>query len=123
MTAAPDDAAHRPIERIAEKLVADGLVASRADLEVLRACAALALYRQRSQTPGMSQILADVAHATGVPAATIKGPTRGARAVAARYAFMAQAHATGRYSLAQIGRFVHRDHSTVVYGLKRHAQR
>jgi len=71
----------------------------------------------------MADIIADVSKRTGVPVHDIKGPSRFRSIVRARHMFMTEAYETGRFSLPQIGRFLGRDHTTVLHGIRQHKSR
>jgi len=72
----------------------------------------------------MADIIADVSRRTGVPVIEIRGLSRFKSISHARQIFMAEAYATGRFSLPQIGRFLGgRDHTTILSGIRRHAER
>jgi chromosomal replication initiation ATPase DnaA len=57
-----------------------------------------------------------------VPRDLIMGVTRQADAVLARHAAMALAQRCLAYSLPRIGRLLHRDHTTVLHGVRRIAR-
>lgn len=72
----------------------------------------------------MAQILARVAEKHGLTVADLKGPRIAPRFSHPRQEAMHAMHAVGRWSLPQIGRFLGgRDHTTVLHGVRRHAQR
>ena len=71
----------------------------------------------------MEAALADVAAEYDVAADDILGPTKRPKVCAARQAAMHRLYALGWLSTSQVGRFLNRDHSTVVYGLKAHKAR
>lgn len=53
----------------------------------------------------------------------LTGPGRDYRRAHARQAVMLAMHETGRYTLPEIGRALHRDHTTVMHGIKRARER
>lgn len=72
----------------------------------------------------MAEIAADVCAARGVTICDLRSPNeRSAVASGARQHFMFEAYATGQYSLAQIGRFLGRHHTTVLHGIRAHKAR
>lgn len=72
----------------------------------------------------MGEILADVAAASGVAVAVLRGPSQCLHISRPRQQFMAEAHATGRYSLPTIGRFLGgRDHTTILHGVRAYRAR
>lgn len=70
----------------------------------------------------MAQILADVAQRHGIPIADIKSRSRLRPIVHARQEAMALMRDEGR-SLTQIGLFLDRDHTSVIWGDRAHRQR
>jgi chromosomal replication initiation ATPase DnaA len=69
------------------------------------------------------RLLAERAADFQVTVSDLVGDSR-KRAVAwPRQAIMAELYETGRYSLPAIGRLFNRDHSTVMHGVRRHAER
>jgi len=75
----------------------------------------------RSPPASLTQLLRQVAEERGISAADLKGRARAPAIAAARQIFMARAYATGRFSLPQIGRFLKRHHTTILYGVRTHA--
>ena len=73
--------------------------------------------------PNAREILSTVARSHGVKVADIKGPGRFRSQVFARQDAMWRLYSTGRYSFPEIGRFLNRDHSTVIHGVRVHAKR
>jgi len=71
----------------------------------------------------MEAALTDVADEYNVTTEAILGPSKRLKVCAARQAAMHRLYALGWLSTAQVGRFLNRDHSTVVYGLKAHRAR
>lgn len=75
----------------------------------------------------MREIAAEVAGAHGVPLKRLLSPSRFTPVVRARWEAMARIRAVQwpdgrpRYTLPQIGRFLGRDHTTVIHGIRRHA--
>ncbi|TIN80721.1 helix-turn-helix domain-containing protein [Mesorhizobium sp.] len=68
----------------------------------------------------VQQIIADIAHKHGLTYADILSPSRFRNLVTARYeAIAAVKTAKPMYSLLQLGRLFHRDHSTIVYALRK----
>jgi hypothetical protein len=68
-------------------------------------------------TPTFREIIDSVADEWGIPPAVITGPRRTNRVVHARREVIRRLVATGRYSLARIGRLIGRDHTTIVYSV------
>ena len=66
----------------------------------------------------MSLLLQASSSATGVGVEQILGDQRNRHVVAARYRFIGEAYALGD-SCAEIGRFLRRDHTTVLHALRR----
>jgi len=64
-----------------------------------------------------------VARETGIAVADIVGPNRTLPAAHARQEVMRRAHRTGQFSMAQIGRELGRDHTTVIHGINAATQR
>ena len=78
------------------------------------------------QTPRrarMVAVLGQVAAKHGVTPADIRGPSCVREIARARQEAMHELYALGWLSTPQVGRFLNRDHSTVVYGLKAHKAR
>lgn len=67
-------------------------------------------------------LVADAARLHGVPVAEIMGHNNAPRVSRARQAVMAEAHLRG-LSTTRIGAVLRRDHSTVLYGIKRALER
>ena len=63
-------------------------------------------------------LVVDAARLHGVPVAEIMGHNKAPRVVRARQAVMAEAHLRG-LSTPRIGAVLRRDHSTVLYGIRR----
>lgn len=70
----------------------------------------------------MDEMAAEVAAATGVTVEALRGPRRIAEVAQPRQALMHRAHAAGR-GLSQIGRWLRRDHTTVLHGIRAHEKR
>ena len=70
----------------------------------------------------MGEMAAEVAAATGVSVEALLGQSRVGEIAQARQALMHRAHAAGR-GLSQIGRWLDRDHSTVLHGVRAHEKR
>ena len=68
------------------------------------------------------QIVLDVAEQHGVRPERIKSKQRDKQLVRARQRVMYEAFATKRFSASQIGGWLNRDHSTVLYGIWKHAE-
>jgi chromosomal replication initiation ATPase DnaA len=68
----------------------------------------------------MAQIAQAVSLAHGITVADLRGPSRLKPVSEARQEFMALAMGEGRFSSPQVGRWLNRDHSTVLHGVKRH---
>jgi hypothetical protein len=78
----------------------------------------LGFYRPRRQpTRFMRDILAEVCAEYGITPEEIKGPGRKRYHAVPRQEFMLRCHETGR-SLPEIGRFLGRDHTTVLHGCR-----
>jgi len=71
----------------------------------------------------MRTILADISSETGFTIEQLKSDRCRSALCCARQRFMAEAYATGRFSLPQIGRFIGRDHTTVLHGIRAHGRR
>lgn len=72
----------------------------------------------------LAEIVADVAARHDLHPELLIGPSRLRHLVIARQEAMAEAHATGRYSLPRIGRYLGgRDHTTVLHGVRAHRER
>lgn len=68
----------------------------------------------------IAEIIAAVAARHGLTPAQLTGPQRVAPVVAARHEAMAEAHATGRWTMGQIGRaFGDRDHTTIAHAVRK----
>lgn len=60
----------------------------------------------------------------GISLAALRGPGRRRNVAWPRQEFIWMARKTGRFTTTQIGRFLgDRDHTTVIYGARRHAER
>lgn len=90
----------------------------------------LSLWRGEISRPRpltLARIVRQVADETGVPVADILGPSRIADISSARHTAMARARAierpdgSPRYSLPMIGRVFNRDHTTVLYAVRKMA--
>jgi chromosomal replication initiation ATPase DnaA len=68
-------------------------------------------------------IITAVSRETGIHRRAILSADRSKDVTAARHEAMRRAHATGRYSLSQIGRAMKRDHTSVVNGIRRAIER
>lgn len=74
--------------------------------------------------PTMAGIVRSVADQYGLTVAELRGPRRFHHFVRPRHEAMWRMAQTGRWSLPQIGNFLGgRDHTTVLHGIRRHAQR
>jgi len=72
--------------------------------------------------PTMAAIIAEVARQHGLKAADIKGPRRHRAFVRARHEAMYRCYHETQNSLPVIGRALgNRDHTTVLYGIRKHA--
>ena len=69
------------------------------------------------------RIIDAVAEASGVSAKAILSPSRRADHVRARDLVIWEINLQGRHSLSEIGRMMHRDHSTVHAAIQREARR
>lgn len=67
-------------------------------------------------------VLAEVARERGLMPGEIAGPGRSAALVAARQEVMARAVEGGR-TVTEVGRTLHRHHTTVLHGVQAHARR
>lgn len=74
-------------------------------------------------TRSLRDFIAEAAAEAGLTAAHITGPQRTLRVSEPRQKAMARAYATGLYSLPQIGRAFHRDHTTVLHACRKAAAR
>jgi hypothetical protein len=59
-------------------------------------------------------IIYNIALKHGLTYADIMGKSRQAHIVTARHEAMYELHKTGKYTLSQLGRFMHRDHTTIL---------
>lgn len=76
------------------------------------------------QRPKMLVIAQRVAAKWGVTLDELRGEIRARRVAWPRHEAMYEMYATGLFSLPQIGRFLGgRDHTTVLHGCRRHAER
>jgi hypothetical protein len=76
------------------------------------------------QPATMAQIASEVAMRHGVTLDAMRGPRRAKRLVWARHEAFWRIYRTERFSFPQIGRFFgDRDHSTVIYGVRRFEER
>lgn len=66
----------------------------------------------------MHRIAWEIAQNTGVTLDDLRGPEIDRMTVAARHLFMFKAHEAGNTSV-EIGDFLGRDHTTVLYGIKK----
>lgn len=66
----------------------------------------------------MAEIIGEVCAEFGVSEAALKSTNKTRFLCGARWQFMSRAYATGKFSLPQIGRFINRDHTTVLYGIR-----
>lgn len=73
--------------------------------------------------PIMPRIAREVAEEYGVTVENLRGPVKTNMLVEARWEAFSRIRAVGRFSLPQIGAFFNRDHTTVLHGLRRHAER
>lgn len=83
------------------------------------------ILRQRMETPGRMSIREMVRLAsndTGIPMADLLGPSRKAKLCRIREAVYLTARKRG-YSLPQIGRVFHRDHTSILQGIRNIEQR
>lgn len=71
---------------------------------------------------GMREILADVAAHRGFTVEELRGSSRRWPLVHARWAAMYLMYETGRWTLPQIGGFFRKDHTTVLHGIRKHAE-
>jgi chromosomal replication initiation ATPase DnaA len=79
--------------------------------------------REKLSKRTLRDIIRDVSEETGVSVAEIIGRARTGRIVKARQAVMYCARREGRFSTTQIGRALHRDHTTVIYGADAYAEK
>ena len=63
-------------------------------------------------------ILARVSERTGIPITDLKNRNRKREIVDARFVYYRRAKEKTKHSLAEIGKIVHRDHTTVLHGIK-----
>lgn len=71
----------------------------------------------------LASILADVCKRYRLRVKDLMGPERVRYISYPRQEFMYLAYETGRFSYPTIGRFIGRDHATVIFGAKAHAAR
>lgn len=80
--------------------------------------------RWRPPIPRMADLICDVADEYEADVADLRRGGRASRQITrARWDFMRRAHATGRFSSVQIGRFLNMDHTSVLHGLGRLARK
>jgi hypothetical protein len=77
----------------------------------------------RDRAPSMKEIAESVSWRYGVPMEDLRGPSRLKAFALARQAAMYEMVVEDRWSLPQIGLYFDRDHTTVLHGYRRHAQR
>jgi len=86
--------------------------------------AVLSLWKGMIRTdPTMAEIVAQVAAEYGVTVDDIKSVWRTPEIVRPRQDAMWRLRQQGRWTLPQIGRFLNRDHSTVILGIRAHERR
>lgn len=73
--------------------------------------------------PRASIIVAQVAIETGYSIAALKGGRRGKGLVQARHYLMWRLASETSLYMAQIGRLLHKDHTTILWGVKKHEER
>jgi chromosomal replication initiation ATPase DnaA len=66
----------------------------------------------------MRDIIAEVSQTSGVSIADLRGPDRHRRIAWPRQAAMLLMHEAG-HTLPQIAEYLHRDHTTILHGIKR----
>ena len=74
-------------------------------------------------TPMMAQVINEVAFEFGVTVQDIKGPARQKHIALARHCFCWRAYRECQRSMPEIGRFLNRDHTTVLNSIRRWEQR
>jgi chromosomal replication initiator protein len=72
--------------------------------------------------PSLNAVAQAIAAEYGLPMATVLGRSRYAHVAHARQALYAALRAQG-LSLPAIGRFMQRDHTTILYGIQAHRER
>lgn len=86
--------------------------------------AVLSLWKGMIRTdPTMAEIAAQVAAERRISISELKGVRRDAGLAHARQEAMWRMYQQGRWSLPQIGRFLNRDHTTVIHGIRVHERR
>lgn len=75
---------------------------------------------KRTHTPvlGLTRIAQFVCRAFGVTLSQLQGPQRNQHVARPRQVVCWLAYGTGDYTASQIGRFLRRDHSTVLHGVR-----
>lgn len=74
--------------------------------------------------PTIAQCVARISELSGISVEAIRGPQKAVHVVRARHWAMYEARRYSGRSLPQIGHWLGgRDHSTVIYGIRRHAER
>ena len=76
-----------------------------------------------TDTRTFKQIKLDVAQQRGVTVKQLASPNRTRHLALARHQVMYEAYATKRFTTPQIGMWMNRDHSSVVYAVWKHAER
>lgn len=69
------------------------------------------------------RILAEVAQGHGLSVFDLTGKTQFAHIARARHEAMFRIYRETRLSSVQVGALLNRDHSTVLYGIRKHAER
>lgn len=77
----------------------------------------------RRAPPTMASIAAEVCERHGIKVEELRGETRVRGVSWPRQEFMGRAYETGRWSYPRIGRFLSRDHTTVMHGHRRWRER
>lgn len=87
---------------------------------LLAACAEAAILAVQGVRSSMRAIATDIAKQHQLSLDDLRGPRRYKSIAEARRSAMASIYATGQFSYPQIGQFFNRDHTTVLYAVRRH---
>jgi chromosomal replication initiation ATPase DnaA len=91
-------------------------IAEMIDKELIRRrTTGIAAEKYRNSLDG---ILYQVSEKTGIPVSRLKNCERKREVVDARFVYFRRAKEKTKHSLAEIGKIVHRDHTTVLHGIK-----
>lgn len=92
-------------------------------IEVLSLWRGRMLVSRRSARLPLSTMAESFCLIHGLHIGELRGPGRARDVSWPRQQFMAEAHATGFYSLPRIGNFLNRDHTTILHGIRAYRDR